>query len=180
MSEYSRSKGRVSPRKVKRVAGWTRLPVDTTLGRVFKEVDRCQVVALETLNHRLRGRVWRRAVQTGEHLRSAALVMWVDVDSTVETVFGEQEGTAKGYNEHKRGALSYHPLLGFCAETKEILQGWLRSGDEQLRRWEMQTVRTFLIRVAGKLARGSRQLTLKTPKEHLHARQWAAWVAVSA
>ena len=170
MSEYSRSKGRVSPRKVKRVAGWTRLPVDTTLGRVFKEVDRCQVVALETLNHRLRGRVWRRAVQTGEHLRSAALVMWVDVDSTVETVFGEQEGTAKGYNEHKRGALSYHPLLGFCAETKEILQGWLRSGDEQLRRWEMQTVRTFLIRVAGKLARGSRQLTRKTPKEHLHAR----------
>ena len=44
----------------------------------------------------------------------------------------------------------------------------------------MQTVRTFLTRVAGKLTRGSRQLTLKTPKEHLHARQWAAWVAVSA
>ena len=25
--------------------------------------------------------------------------------------------------------LRYHPLLAFCAETKEILQGWLRSGD---------------------------------------------------
>ena len=26
------------------------------------------------------------------------------------------------------GAASYHPLLAFCAETKEILQGWLRDG----------------------------------------------------
>ena len=34
-----------------------------------------------------------------------------------------------GYNPHKCGAASYHPLLAFCAETKEILQGWLRSGD---------------------------------------------------
>ena len=25
--------------------------------------------------------------------------------------------------------LRYHPLLAFCAETKKILQGWLRSGD---------------------------------------------------
>ena len=33
-----------------------------------------------------------------------------------------------GYNLHKRGAASSHPLLAFCAETKEILQGWLRSG----------------------------------------------------
>ena len=32
------------------------------------------------------------------------------------------------FNPHKRGAASYHPLLAFCAETKEILQGWLRSG----------------------------------------------------
>ena len=31
------------------------------------------------------------------------------------------------YNPPKRGAASYHPLLAFCAETKEILQGWLRS-----------------------------------------------------
>lgn len=357
-------------RVLRQVAGWTRLPVDTTLGRVFKEVGRREVMALETLTHRLRGRVWRRLQQSGERLRSASLVMWVDVDSTVKTVYGNQEGAAKGYNEHKRGARSYHPLLGFCAETKEILQGWLRSGDaytsngmvlfmqqlaasvnrkvriiwradsgffagetlafaesrgdgylikvklrnlvellscqkwtpvaghpgweattfehrcrswsrsrtfkavrqrkksdeptqqlqllevpeyeyfcyvtnlsltpwethktygkratcetwieeaknqmglaalrteafqanaalfqcaimaynlvrwmallsgdEELRRWEMQTVRTFLIRVAGKLSRGSRQLTLKTPEEHLHARQWAAWVAVSA
>ena len=34
-----------------------------------------------------------------------------------------------GYNPPKSGAASYHPLLAFCAETKETLQGWLQSGD---------------------------------------------------
>ena len=58
-----------------------------------------------------------------------------------------------------------------CAVLAYNLVRWmaLLSGDEQLRRWEMQTVQTFLLRVAGKLACGSRQLTLKTFKEHLHA-----------
>lgn len=47
----------------------------------------------------------------------------------VKTVYGCQEGTAKGYNNsHKRGAPSYHPLLAFRTETKEIVQAWLRTG----------------------------------------------------
>ena len=53
---------------------------------------------------------------------------WIDVDSTVKTVHGRQEGVAKGYNPHQRGALSYHPLLAFCTATKEIVQAWLRTG----------------------------------------------------
>jgi hypothetical protein len=53
----------------------------------------------------------------------------VDLDSTVKTSYGKQEGVAKGYNPHKRGAKSYHPLLAFCSYTKEILQGWLRTGN---------------------------------------------------
>jgi hypothetical protein len=54
--------------------------------------------------------------------------MWIDGDSTVKTVYGKQEGAEKGYNPHKRGALSYHHRLAFCKETKEILQGWFRCG----------------------------------------------------
>jgi hypothetical protein len=42
----------------------------------------------------------------------------------VKTVFGFQEGAAKGYNPFKRGALSYNPQVAFCSETKEILQAW--------------------------------------------------------
>jgi len=44
---------------------------------------------------------------------------WVDVASTVKTVFGFQEGAAKGYNPSKCGALSYNPQVAFCSGTKE-------------------------------------------------------------
>jgi hypothetical protein len=53
---------------------------------------------------------------------------WVDADPSVKTVYAHPEGTAKGYNPHKRGAPSYHPLLAFCTDTKEILQAWFRTG----------------------------------------------------
>jgi len=42
----------------------------------------------------------------------------IDVDSTVKTVYGNQQGVSVGYNPHKCGAASYHPLLAFCGETK--------------------------------------------------------------
>ena len=54
----------------------------------------------------------------------------------------------------------------------------LCSGDALLRRWEVGTVRAFLVRVAGKLVRGARQYTLKTPDNHLFMDQWLAWVKV--
>jgi hypothetical protein len=55
-------------------------------------------------------------------------VQWVDIDSTVDSVCGTQEGAAKGYNPKKKGALSYHPQLAFLAGSKEILQAWFRTG----------------------------------------------------
>ncbi|MCI5147379.1 MAG: IS1380 family transposase [Candidatus Electrothrix sp. AR3] len=73
--------------------------------------------------------MWRNALRNGKSVIGAVSCFIVDVDSTVKTVYGTQQGAKKGYNTHKRGAVSYHPLLAFCAETKEILQGWLRSGD---------------------------------------------------
>ncbi|MCP4490669.1 MAG: IS1380 family transposase, partial [Gammaproteobacteria bacterium] len=82
----------------------------------------------ETLIHQIRTRMWRNALRNGKSVIGAVSCFTVDVDSTVKTVYGTQQG-AKKYNTHKRGAVSYHPLLAFCAETKEILQGWLRSGD---------------------------------------------------
>ena len=105
-----------------------------------------------------------------------------------------------------------HPLLAFCAETKGILQGWLRdgsaytsngvvefmrqllaqlpnrtrtlfrrdkcailaynmlrwmalcSGNAILRRWEPATMRTYLVRMAGKWTRGARQQKLRVPE----------------
>jgi hypothetical protein len=52
----------------------------------------------------------------------------VDADSTVKTVYGHQGGAAVGYNPHKRGAKSYHPLLLFLSDTKWVVNSWFRSG----------------------------------------------------
>ena len=114
---------------LRKVSGWMRIPDDTTLGRMLKALRPSDINDLETLNHTLRGRVWKMAGRAGLLPASLRQAMTVDLDSTVKTVFGSQAGAKKGYNPHKRGALSYHPLLAFCAQTKEILQGWFRSGD---------------------------------------------------
>ena len=53
----------------------------------------------------------------------------LDLDSTVKTVYGNQEGTAKGYNPAKKGAMSYHPLLGFLNSTRECILSWFRPGN---------------------------------------------------
>ena len=113
---------------LRRVAGWQRLPDQSTLGRVFKEVRERHVSGLETLVHALRQRVWARALRAGRSHLATQCQKWIDADSTVKTVYGRQQGTAKGYNPHKRGARSYHPLLAFCSDTKEIVQAWLRTG----------------------------------------------------
>jgi len=52
----------------------------------------------------------------------------IDCDSTVSTVYGNQEGAAKGYNPHKKGALSYHPILCYCSEMKLLINSWFRTG----------------------------------------------------
>lgn len=113
---------------LKKMAGWDDVPVDTSLGRIIKLAGQSDVVELEGLNHRFRGKVWKRLLRSGHKLKSALSVMWVDVDSTVEGVYGDQEGAEKGYNPRKRGQKSYHPLIAFVSETKEILHSWFRCG----------------------------------------------------
>ena len=39
----------------------------------------------------------------------------IDIDSSVETVFGHQEKSAVGFNPHHHGRASFHPLLAFDA-----------------------------------------------------------------
>lgn len=53
----------------------------------------------------------------------------VDFDSTVITRFGEQEGSAKGYNPNKRGRNSHHPLMAFVGQTRMVANAWLRPGN---------------------------------------------------
>jgi hypothetical protein len=53
----------------------------------------------------------------------------LDIDSSVMTRYGEQEGAKKGYNSAKKGRASHHPLIAFIADVKLVANMWLRSGD---------------------------------------------------
>jgi len=55
--------------------------------------------------------------------------MTLDVDSTVITRFGNQEGAEVGYNPRYKGRKSHHPIIAFLAEPKMIANAWIRSGD---------------------------------------------------
>jgi len=53
----------------------------------------------------------------------------LDIDSSVMTRYGQQEGAKKGYNPSKKGRSSHHPLIAFVNDVKLVANMWLRSGD---------------------------------------------------
>ena len=53
----------------------------------------------------------------------------LDLDSTVMTRYGFQEGASRGYNPTKRGRASHHPLMAFVADTRMVANLWLRPGN---------------------------------------------------
>ena len=53
----------------------------------------------------------------------------LDIDSTVITRYGEQEGAKKGYNPKKKGRNSHHPIIAFVNDVKMVANFWLRSGN---------------------------------------------------
>ena len=53
----------------------------------------------------------------------------LDIDSSVMTRYGQQEGAKKGYNPNKKGRPSHHPLIAFIADVKLVANMWLRSGN---------------------------------------------------
>lgn len=54
---------------------------------------------------------------------------WLDGDSTVQTLYGNQEGALKGYNPAHPGKKSYHPLIITEAHSGDCLGGILRPGN---------------------------------------------------
>jgi hypothetical protein len=56
----------------------------------------------------------------------------LDVDTTVEGLFGSQQGALPGPNPRYRGRPSYHPLLVYAAEAGVCVGALLRPGDTGL------------------------------------------------
>jgi hypothetical protein len=136
---------------LRKIAGWTKVPVDTTIGRLFKEVTEKQISQFESLNHRLRGQIWRLANRAGVSKVGLNRVQWVDIDSSVDSVCGSQEGAAKGYNAKKKGALSYHPQLAFLVGSKEILQAWFRTGSAYTSNGVVEFVKQLLAHLPNRM-----------------------------
>jgi hypothetical protein len=53
----------------------------------------------------------------------------LDIDSTVITRYGSQQGASVGHHPHKRGRASHHPLMAFVAENRMVANFWLRPGN---------------------------------------------------
>src|ERR1039457_3298144 len=75
--------------------------------------------------HRANDRLLQRFIPLPEH-RSRLLF---DLDSTVVTSFGHQEGAEVGYNPRYRGKRSYDPLLCVEANSSFLWDVELRRGD---------------------------------------------------
>lgn len=58
----------------------------------------------------------------------AHTVIHINIDTTVETLFGDQEGGRKGHNMKHRGKKGFRPVLCFIEDTREYLVGKLRKG----------------------------------------------------
>lgn len=104
---------------IRRLFDWEAFPDDRTLGRIFELFTQAHCAELSEAEACARKKVWGK--------RWFGRIT-LDMDSTVESVHGEQEGAAKGYNPEDPGHKSYHPLLCFIAETRECLHNWFRTG----------------------------------------------------
>jgi DDE family transposase len=86
----------------------------STFSRFFR---RFNAKKTEEVFEHLSGWVWERV---------AGRSWTVDLDSSVLTRYGHQEGSQKGYNPRRQGKRSHHPLMAFAAECRMVISAWLR------------------------------------------------------
>jgi len=99
----------------------TKLPVASTFWRYLDSLGINQALSLLKLMRILRERVWQ---QLGLNYYRIC----IDIDTTVETIYGNQQGGRKGHNTKNRGKKGYRPVLCFIEQTRECLIGKLRKG----------------------------------------------------
>ena len=102
---------------LQRLFGWERMPEHKAYERYFRKFDM-------PVSQRIFGSLYRWFFH---NLKFDNFTL--DIDSSVLTRYGDQAGAAKGYNRHKPGRKSHHPLLAFIADIEMVANFWLRSGD---------------------------------------------------
>jgi len=99
-----------------------KLPFVTTYWRYVNSLGINQGKSLLEVMSALRERVWH--VCEIEYR-----TIHVDIDTTVETIYGKQQGGRKGHNTKNRGKKGFRPVLCFIGETREYFAGKLRIGE---------------------------------------------------
>jgi len=100
----------------------SRLPVASTFWRYVDSMGINQGKSLITIMNILRERVWKQ-------LGLNYIRINLDIDTTVNTIYGNQQGGRKGHNSKHRGKKGYRPILCFIQQTREYLLGKLRVGE---------------------------------------------------
>ena len=100
----------------------SRLPVASTFWRYVDSLGINQANSFLKIMGILRERVWQQCGLCYQKIH-------VNVDTTVETIYGDQQGGRKGYNPQHRGKKGYRLVLCFIDETREYLNGKLRKGE---------------------------------------------------
>ena len=98
-----------------------KLPYATTYWRYVDSMGINQGRSLLDVMSALRERVWQLC---GISYRS----IHINIDTTVETIYGKQQGGRKGHNTKNRGKEGLRPVLCFIEETREYFAGKLRAG----------------------------------------------------
>jgi hypothetical protein len=88
------------------------LPAASTWWRYLDSLGINQAVFLLNIMRRLREGVWQFCVIDLKKVK-------VDINTTVETVYGDQQGARIGHNPRQRGKKGYRPVLAFIHETRE-------------------------------------------------------------
>lgn len=104
-------------RVIQQIFGWERMAGHKAFQRYFKKFN-------QAINQRVFTKLFQwffNQIQFDNYT--------LDVDSSVITRYGNQEGAKRGYNPKKRGRNSHHPLIAFIAETRMAVNFWLRSGN---------------------------------------------------
>jgi hypothetical protein len=105
-----------------RIIGLKQFPYASSLRRFLKRSDSKVTQSINQVHDHLRLKMF--------YLPNPRTSLLFDFDSSVLTVYGKLiEGAEVGYNPHKRGARSYHPLLCFEAHSRDFWHGRLRPGN---------------------------------------------------
>lgn len=122
------------------IFGWDKMPSQSTYSRFFGKFNQARNTKIfPQLQH------WFFDQIGVDNLT-------VDFDSTVITRYGDQQGSAKGYNPNKKGRNSHHPLMAFVGQTRMVANAWLRPGNTA----DSSSCKTFMQETFNEALKGKR------------------------